>query len=95
MQYTSRFLRLSTLSFPQKKSLERFLWNIYREIYAYAITKEIAFEIGASLTTIHENKTNGFVYLNRNLELSSTPIQHFKKKFQEESKSAKITFQKK
>ena len=45
-----------------------------------ATTKEIAFEIVVSLATIHENKTNNFGYLNRNLELNSTPIQHFKEK---------------
>ena len=48
-----------------------------------AITKEIAFEIGRSLGAIHKNKTNDFGYLNRNLELNSNPIQHFKEKFQE------------
>jgi len=48
-----------------------------------SITKEIAFEIGASLALIHQNKTHGFGYLNRNLELNSNPIQHFKEKFQE------------
>lgn len=47
------------------------------------ITKEIAFEIGKSLAIIHENKTNGFGYLNRNLELSPDPILHFKAKFEE------------
>lgn len=49
----------------------------------HAITKEIAFEIGKSLAIIHENKTNGFGYLNRNLELSPDHILHFKAKFEE------------
>ncbi len=47
------------------------------------ITKEIAFKIGVSLAVIHENKTNGFGYLNRNSELNSSPILHFKEKFEE------------
>ena len=47
------------------------------------ITKSIAFEIGKSLAIIHENKTNGFGYLNRNLELSPNPTLHFKAKFEE------------
>lgn len=49
----------------------------------HTITKEIAFEIGKSLAIIHENQTNGFGYLNRNLELSPDPILHFKAKFEE------------
>lgn len=47
------------------------------------ITKEVSFEIGKSLAMIHENKTNGFGYLNRNQELNSNPILHFKAKFEE------------
>jgi len=47
------------------------------------ITKEIAFELGSSLATIHSNKTDGFGYLNRDKELASEPTFHFKEKFQE------------
>lgn len=47
------------------------------------ITKEISFEIGRSLAKIHENKTTVFGYLNRNQELNSNPILHFKAKFEE------------
>jgi len=47
------------------------------------ITKEIAFELGKSLATIHSNKTDGFGYLNRHVELASEPISHFKEKFLE------------
>jgi len=49
----------------------------------HTITKEIAFEIGKSLAIIHENKSNGFGYLNRNLDLSPDPTLHFKAKFEE------------
>lgn len=49
----------------------------------HTITQEIAFEIGKSLAIIHENKTNGFGYLNRNLDLSPDPTLHFKAKFEE------------
>ncbi len=47
------------------------------------ITKEIAFELGKVLATIHNNKADGFGYLNREIELDSNPTLHFKEKFQE------------
>ena len=47
------------------------------------ITKEIAFELGKSLAIIHNNKADGFGYLNREVELLSDPMFHFKEKFQE------------
>jgi aminoglycoside phosphotransferase (APT) family kinase protein len=47
------------------------------------ITREIAFEIGKSLAIIHNNKTNGFGFLNKNLELISEPTSYFKDKFLE------------
>lgn len=47
------------------------------------INHNIAFEIGRSLAIIHENKTDGFGYLNRNLNLTLNPITHFKEKFEE------------
>ena len=49
----------------------------------HTITQKIAFEVGKSLAIIHENKTNGFGYLNRNLDLSPDPTLHFKAKFEE------------
>lgn len=39
----------------------------------HTITKQIAFEIGKSLAIIHENKTNGFGYLNRNFRVKLRP----------------------
>jgi aminoglycoside phosphotransferase (APT) family kinase protein len=46
------------------------------------ITEALAFELGQSLATIHQNKTQGFGYLN-NKKLAQEPHTHFTEKFKE------------
>lgn len=47
------------------------------------ITREIAFQLGKSLATIHSNKTDGFGYLNRKSQLALEPTSYFKEQFLE------------
>lgn len=47
------------------------------------LTRDLAFDLGRSLATIHSNKTDGFGYLNKQTELVPTPVLHFKEKFLE------------
>ncbi len=56
------------------------------------ITREIAFQLGKSLAIIHSNKTLGFGYLNRDVELVSEPTAHFKEKFLEAVDECKSHF---
>lgn len=47
------------------------------------ITNELAFELGKSLALIHENKTKGFGYMNRDSDLTSNSLAYFTEKFEE------------